>query len=99
MSEAEGEAEPARTLSGGTVTHADALVIAPLAMATAFFPLSVGDAGVREAAFVELCQAALRMSHPDAPAVSRIVWGSHLPVGAIGGAWQLVAPVGGKVER
>lgn len=86
------------SVTGGAVSLADALVLVPLAMAAAFFPLSVGGAGVREAAFVELSQAALRMSRADALAVSLMIWASQLTIGAIGGVWQLVAPVGGKSE-
>jgi uncharacterized membrane protein YbhN (UPF0104 family) len=71
----------------------DALVIVPLAMASAFFPFSVGGAGVREGAFTFLCASALGMAESDAVAASLLIWFSQLAVGAIGGVVQLVAPL------
>lgn len=75
------------------VTFMDALVLVPLAMAAAFFPLSVGGAGVREVAFIGLAGAALSMSEADATAVSLLIWFTQLSIGALGGIVQLVAPV------
>ena len=84
------------SITGGTVSLADAFVLVPLGMAAAFFPLSVGGAGVREAAFVGLFVTALAMTRADALAVSLLLWFSQLAVGALGGVVQLVAPVRDK---
>lgn len=82
------------SITGGRVSATDALVLVPLAMAATYFPLSVGGAGAREAAFVALGTSALGMSEADALASSLLLWISQLAVAAIGGLVQLVAPVG-----
>jgi uncharacterized membrane protein YbhN (UPF0104 family) len=82
------------SITAGQVGLDDALVVVPLAMATAYFPLSVGGAGAREAAYVALGVSALGMSEADALASSLLLWISQLAVGALGGVVQLVAPVG-----
>lgn len=84
------------SVSGGAVTLGDAFVLVPLAMASAFFPFSVGGAGVREAAFVELCSAAIGMPEADALAVSLLIWLSQLVIAGLGGVAQLMAPVRAK---
>src|SRR5690606_27519054 len=73
------------SVSGGRVSLADALVVVPLAMASAYFPFSVGGAGVREGAFVILCTSALSMSEADALASSLLVWIAQLLVAGAGG--------------
>lgn len=84
------------SVTGGTIGPFDALVVVPLAMASAFFPFSVGGAGVREAALVGLCTSVLEMSRADALATSLLIWASQLTVGAIGGVVQLLAPLTAK---
>ncbi len=86
------------SVSGGAVRLADAFVLVPLAMATAFFPLSVGGAGARETAFVALCSATLGMERADALAVSLLIWFAQLAFAAPGGVLQLVLPVGGEAR-
>lgn len=81
------------SVTGGAVGVGDALVLVPLAMATAYFPLSVGGAGAREAAFVALGVSTLGMSQADALASSLLLWSTQLAVAALGGLIQLVAPV------
>ncbi|MEZ4339311.1 MAG: lysylphosphatidylglycerol synthase transmembrane domain-containing protein [Sandaracinaceae bacterium] len=81
------------SVTGDAVSLGDAFVLVPLGAASAFFPLSVGGAGVREAAFVGLFVAALHMTRADAVAVSLAMWASQLAIGAVGGVVQLVAPV------
>lgn len=81
------------SVSGGTVSLGDAFVLVPLAMATAFFPLSVGGAGAREAAFVALGSLAIGMEEADALAVSLLLWFSQLVVSGVGGLLQLFVPI------
>ncbi len=82
-----------RSIAGDAVTIVDALVIVPLAMAAAYFPFSVGGAGVREGAFVFLCTTALSMSRADALASSLLLWVTQLAVAAVGGVAQLLWPL------
>lgn len=79
--------------AGGRVSLGDALVVVPLAMAAAYFPFSVGGAGVREGAFVVLCTTALSMSRADALASSLLLWMTQLAVAAFGGLAQLFWPL------
>lgn len=81
------------SVTGGAVGLGDAFVLVPLGAAAAFFPLSVGGAGVREMAFVGLFVTALHMAEADAVAVSLAMWASQLAIGAVGGLVQLFAPV------
>src|SRR5690606_17954291 len=81
------------SVTGGRVTIGDALVLVPLAMASAYFPFSVGGSGVREAAFVELGTRALGMSEADALAASLLLFLTQLLIGGAGGVVQLVAPL------
>jgi len=67
------------------VTFADALLIIPVASATAFLPFTVGGTGARENAFVVLGEKILGMSSDDAVAASLLLWLSALIVGAAGG--------------
>lgn len=84
------------SITGGRVTLPDAMVVVPLAMAAAYFPFSVGGAGVREGAFVVLCTTALSMSRADALASSLLLWMSQLAVAGLGGIAQLVWPLEAK---
>ena len=68
---------------------ADAIVIVPLANATAFLPISVGGAGAREAVFVALATTATSLDATRAATASMTMWGCVLLVGAVGGALQL----------
>lgn len=68
---------------------ADAIVIVPLANATAFLPISVGGAGAREAVFVALATTATTLDDTRAATASMTMWGCILLVGAIGGLLQL----------
>ena len=70
-----------------------ALVIVPVAAATAFLPFTVGGAGAREAAFVFLCGSALGLDAPSAIAASLLLWGSQLVLGAVGGVAQNFVPL------
>lgn len=81
------------SITGGRVSLGDALVVVPLAMAAAYFPFSVGGAGVREGAFVVLCTTALSMSRADALASSLLLWMTQLAVAAFGGLAQLFWPL------
>ncbi len=68
---------------------ADAIVIVPLANATAFLPISVGGAGAREAVFVALATTATTLDDTRAATASMTMWGCILLVGAVGGLLQL----------
>jgi hypothetical protein len=81
------------SVTGGAMTFADALVLVPLAMAAVYFPLSVGGAGAREAAFVALGAAAFGLEEADALAGSLLLWMTQLAVAGVGGLLQLVAPL------
>ena len=80
-------------VTGGAVTLGDALVLVPLAMASVYFPLSVGGAGVRELAFVALGTTALGLAEEPMVAASLLLWATQLAVAALGGVIQLVAPL------
>jgi hypothetical protein len=71
----------------------DAIVVVPVATAAAFFPLTVGGAGAREAAFVVLCSLALHMDPADAAASSLVIFAVQLVVAAGAGALQLLIPL------
>ena len=75
------------------VTLAGTTIVVLVAMAAAYFPLTVGGAGVREAAFVMLSTAALGIARSDAAAVSLALWCCQLVVAGMGGLWQLFFPV------
>lgn len=78
-----------------TVTLADSIVVVLVALIAAFFPLTVGGAGVREAAFVVLCAATLGISKNDSAAASLALWFCQLVVAGVGGLAQLFFPVRG----
>jgi hypothetical protein len=71
---------------------ADSLVIVPLSAATAFFPLTVGGAGVREAAFTAL-YAAVGVPETAAFAGSLALFAVQLAVAGVGGLVQLFVPL------
>lgn len=68
------------------VDLAGALLLVPLAAATAFLPITVGGAGAREAVFVTLGGRLFGLPAEDALAASLALWFAHLAVGAVGGA-------------
>ena len=74
------------------VALSDSVALVPLAAASAFFPLTVGGAGVREGAFAALYSA---VGVPGAVAVagSLAFWAAQLAVGAIGGVLAVIAPL------
>jgi len=76
-----------------SVGFLDALVIVPVAAAAAFFPLTVGGAGAREAAFVFLCSAALSMDAADAAATSLVLFACLLVAAGLGGLLSLAVPL------
>ena len=86
------------SVTDGAVSLTDAFVLVPLAMAAAYFPLSVGGAGVREGAFVAIGTAALGMTRADALAASVALWMTQLAVSSLGGIWQLVSPIPGDTD-
>jgi hypothetical protein len=81
------------SVTDGAISLTDAFVLVPLAMAAAYFPLSVGGAGVREGAFVAIGTAAFGMTRADALAASVALWMTQLAVSSLGGVWQLVSPI------
>lgn len=81
------------SITDGRVSVGDALVLVPLAMAAAYFPLSVGGSGVREAAFIALGTNALGMSEADALVSSLALFSTQLAVAGFGGVLQLVSPL------
>ncbi|HJL19165.1 MAG TPA: lysylphosphatidylglycerol synthase transmembrane domain-containing protein [Sandaracinaceae bacterium LLY-WYZ-13_1] len=87
------------SITGGAVSLPDALVLVPLAMAATYFPLSVGGAGAREAAFKTLAPLALGIAEADATAASLLIWGTQATVAALGGLLQLVAPPTAEAAR
>jgi hypothetical protein len=81
-----------------SVTLGDALVLVPLAMAAAFFPITIAGAGAREAAFVALF-AGVGVARADALAASLAMLGAQLTVAAAGGLVALLSPVGAADDR
>lgn len=71
------------------VDLAGALLIVPLAAATAFLPITVGGAGAREAVYVTLGASLFGMAKADALAASLGLWLAHLACGAAGGLLSL----------
>ncbi|TNE92938.1 MAG: hypothetical protein EP330_00065, partial [Deltaproteobacteria bacterium] len=72
------------------LTHA--LVFVPLSMATIYLPISVGGAGVREAAFASL-YATVGVPEQAAVAAGLVMFAIQLGVSAIGGALQVGWPL------
>lgn len=77
-----------------TVTLAQSAVIMPLIGAAAFFPLTVGGAGVREAAFAAL-YSTVGVPEASAYAASLSFWATQLITAAVGGMINLIVPLSG----
>ena len=75
-----------------SVTLAQSLVIMPLIFASAYFPLTVGGAGVRELAFVSL-YGLVGVAQHDALAASFVVMAMQFVSGASGGIVQMLRPL------
>jgi len=78
--------DPSVTLSG-------AMVVVPLAAASAFLPITVGGAGAREGAFVWLAGAVSGLEPSEALACSFMLWFAQLAVAGVGGILQWVTPI------
>jgi uncharacterized membrane protein YbhN (UPF0104 family) len=78
-----------------SVTFAQSAVVMPLIGASAFFPFTVGGAGVREAAFAALYGT---VGVPEATAYggSLAFWATQLLSAAVGGVINLVVPLSGR---
>lgn len=74
------------------VTLEQSLVIMPMVFGAAFFPFTVGGAGVRELAFVTL-YGLVGVQQSDALAASFVVMGTQLLIGASGGIVQMLRPL------
>lgn len=77
-----------------SVTFAQSAVVMPLIGASAFFPLTVGGAGVREAAFAAL-YGTVGVPEATAYAGSLSFWATQLISAAIGGIINLFVPLSG----
>ncbi|UCH28144.1 MAG: flippase-like domain-containing protein [Myxococcales bacterium] len=78
-----------------SVTFAQSAVLMPLIGASAFFPLTVGGAGVREAAFAAL-YGTVGVPEATAYAGSLSFWATQLISAAIGGIINLFVPLSGN---
>ncbi|MGD8606143.1 MAG: lysylphosphatidylglycerol synthase transmembrane domain-containing protein [Myxococcales bacterium] len=78
-----------------SVTLAQSAVVMPLIAASAFFPLTVGGAGVREAAFAAL-YGVVGVPEASAYAASLSFWATQLITAAIGGVINLIVPLSGE---
>ena len=76
------------------VTFADSAVAMPLVSASAFFPFTVGGAGVREAAFAAL-YGTVGVTEATAYAGSLSFWACQLITAGIGGLINLFMPISG----
>jgi uncharacterized membrane protein YbhN (UPF0104 family) len=70
----------------------DSVVVMPLILASQYFPLTVGGAGVREVAFV-VFYGAVGVSKPDALAASFMVMGVQWLTNATGGILHAIRPI------
>jgi uncharacterized membrane protein YbhN (UPF0104 family) len=77
-----------------SVTLAESAVVMPLIGASAFFPLTVGGAGVREAAFA-LLYGTVGVPEATAYAGSLAFWATQLLTAGIGGIVNMVVPLSG----
>ena len=75
-----------------SVTLKESAVVVPLITASVFFPLTVGGAGVREAAFAIL-YGAVGVPEPIAYAGSLSIWAAQLITAGIGGVINLWVPL------
>jgi len=78
-----------------SVTLAESTVLMPLIGASAFFPFTVGGAGVREAAFAAL-YGTVGVPEATAYAASLGFWGTQLLFAGIGGVINLLVPLSGR---
>ncbi|MGB5547534.1 MAG: lysylphosphatidylglycerol synthase domain-containing protein, partial [Polyangiales bacterium] len=78
-----------------SVTFAQSAVAMPLIGASAFFPFTVGGAGVREAAFITL-YGAVGVPKSSAIAGSLSFWAVQLLTAGVGGAINLLVPLSGE---
>ncbi len=77
-----------------SVTFAQSAVVMPLIGASAFFPLTVGGAGVREAAFAAL-YGTVGVPEATAYAGSLSFWATQLISAGVGGVINLFVPLSG----
>jgi uncharacterized membrane protein YbhN (UPF0104 family) len=77
-----------------SVTVMQSAVVMPLIGASAFFPFTVGGAGVREAAFAAL-YGTVGVPEASAYAASLSFWGTQLLTAGVGGIVNLVVPLSG----
>lgn len=77
-----------------SVTLAQSAVVMPLIGASAFFPLTVGGAGVREAAFAAL-YGTVGVPEATAYAGSLSFWATQLLSAGVGGVLNLLVPLSG----
>jgi uncharacterized membrane protein YbhN (UPF0104 family) len=77
-----------------SVTLAQSAVVMPLIGASAFFPFTVGGAGVREAAFAAL-YGTVGVPEATAYAASLSFWATQLITAGVGGIVNLVVPLSG----
>jgi len=77
-----------------SVTFAQSAVVMPLIGASAFFPLTVGGAGVREAAFAAF-YGAVGVVEATAYAGSLSFWATQLITAGVGGVINLLVPLSG----
>ncbi len=77
-----------------SVTLTQSAVVMPLIGASAFFPLTVGGAGIREAAFAAL-YGAVDVPEASAYAASLSFWGTQLLTAGVGGVINLLVPLSG----
>jgi uncharacterized membrane protein YbhN (UPF0104 family) len=78
-----------------SVTLGESAVLMPLIGASAFFPFTVGGAGVREAAFAAL-YGTVGVPEATAYAASLGFWGTQLLSAGVGGVINLVVPLSGR---
>jgi len=77
-----------------SVTVMQSAVVMPLIGASAFFPFTVGGAGVREAAFAAL-YGTVGVPEASAYAASLSFWGTQLLTAGVGGIVNLAVPLSG----
>jgi uncharacterized membrane protein YbhN (UPF0104 family) len=78
-----------------SVTFAQSAVVMPLIGASAFFPFTVGGAGVREAAFAAL-YGTVGVLEATAYAGSLSFWATQLISAGVGGVINLMVPLSGR---
>ncbi|MFZ1866097.1 MAG: lysylphosphatidylglycerol synthase transmembrane domain-containing protein [Polyangiales bacterium] len=78
-----------------SVSFGQSAVLMPLIAASAFFPLTVGGAGVREAAFAAL-YGFVGVPEASAYAASLSFWATQLVTAAVGGVINLMVPLSGE---